>query len=145
MSNEKRNAEFRSAKATRDAFVAASKLRCLEEIRPLCRSVVNPPSINQVMDLVASEFNLPIIALSAPFGNAILTPARQLAMALVYKHCKKSSTQIGKLFNRNHSQVIRAYQKLLGYQNRQQSGGPGETLLRFVPRPSVPPVQKAVA
>lgn len=57
---------------------------------------------------VCNYFNIERVELSMPTRKRTVVTARQIAMTLIKENTKLPLTQIGKLFNRDHSTVIYA-------------------------------------
>ncbi|RST30134.1 hypothetical protein HMF7854_04315 [Sphingomonas ginkgonis] len=68
-----------------------------------------PVSIERIRSVVATEFGLSVRQLQGSRGDKAVCLARQLAMALAYRHTHHSNAVIGRLLGaRDHSTVVHA-------------------------------------
>lgn len=54
----------------------------------------------------AAVFEVPLRALTGPRGTPRVFRARQVAMAALYEACEVSYSELGRLFDRDHTTVI---------------------------------------
>ncbi|WP_176026508.1 helix-turn-helix domain-containing protein [Brucella intermedia] len=94
-------------KAVRKAVVAVKK-RIIEVKKP--ENQVQ--SGKQVIEYWASIHGLRYFDLTGISRNAYISEVRQMAMYEVRRQTSLTTTQIGKLFNRHHSTIVHAAQKL---------------------------------
>lgn len=77
-------------------------------------------SINadEIMKMVAETFNMKVMDLKSKTRTLPLVKARQAAMYLIRSHLERSVTDIGRLFNKDHSTVINALERLSYQRNK---------------------------
>lgn len=74
--------------------------------------IVRRPMVWEVIIDVAAHFDLTVEALRGPSRKQALAYPRQVAMYLAHEHCGKSYPQLAREFDRDHSTVIHAVQKI---------------------------------
>lgn len=70
-------------------------------------------SPSKIIDVVCEAYNVTIIELMGKRRDVPLPAARQLSMYLIRKYCNGKVTQIGKLFNKDHTTVIHSCQEVV--------------------------------
>jgi chromosomal replication initiator protein len=73
------------------------------------------PRIDDLIDKVVNHFCINSEDLKSKKRFATINESRSILMYLIHKHCGKSSTETGKIFNRDHSTVLHACKKIEGF------------------------------
>jgi hypothetical protein len=99
-------------------------------------SVVTPPAgfsgHQRIITTVCKVFDLKLDELLSEQRNVWVAEARQVAMALVVRLTKKSAYDTARLFNRNHTTVAHAIEKMRPHINEICARMPPESTLEWV-------------
>jgi transposase-like protein len=81
---------------------------------------------------VCRVFNIRLYEVMSDRRNIGVVEARQVAMALCYRLTGRSMTQLGRIFNRDHTTVIHAIQKMRPHLDRIEAHMPPESIMEWV-------------